>query len=211
MFRRRRRPPVLAELPDPRGEQARPGSLSRAELETFGGLLGTVHGSRAVLATGEESKSALALGLATVAAVEGRRAALVECDLTRPALATRLGLAAAPGLHEYLRWEAEAPQILQSLVPVGPASGRTAAPLTCVVAGGPAGDSSALLASEAFSHAIAKLRNAYDLLVLDGPPLLDEPSLLAVAPRVDKTLACGSRSGIPKRLGIHVDGLVVLA
>jgi Mrp family chromosome partitioning ATPase len=208
MLRRRRRPPVLAEIPDMRDGE-RPGSLDRAELGALGGLLNAVRDSRAVLATGDEGKSALALGLATVAAAEGARVALVECDLTGPVLAARLGLAAAPGLHEYLRGEAEAPQILQSLVLAGPASARAAAPLVCIPAGRPASDGPTLLASEAFAHAIAKLRGAYDFLVLDGPPLEDESSLAAAASRADATLACVSGAEIPRTLPGPVTGLVV--
>jgi len=161
-----------------------------------------------VLATGEEAKSSLALGLATAAAVEGRRAALVECDLASPTLAARLGLAAAPGLHEYLREEAEAPQILQSLVLAGPASGHAAAPLVCVTAGTPSPDGPALLASQGFQHAIAKLRSAYDLLVLDGPPL-EDPALPAAAAQADGTLVCASRSEIPGKFPVPVMGFAL--
>jgi tyrosine-protein kinase Etk/Wzc len=185
--------------------------MTRSELNAFEIALRAVGDSRVVLATGMGSKSALALGLATVAAVKGSRTALVECDLPRPSLAARLGLAPTPGLSEYLREEAEAGRILQPLVPAGPASGGATAPLTCVVAGEPGSDGPALLASEAFDHAIAKLRSAYDLVVLDGPPLRDELALLAVVTQADKTLACGSASVIPRKPVVRVDGLVVQA
>lgn len=206
--RRRRRPPVLAELPAPSGEPRRPGALGGAELETFGRLLGALGGARAVLATGGEGKSRLAIGLATAAATEGRRAALVECDLAAPSLAARLGLEPAPGLHEYLRLEAEAPQILQPLVLAGPGSAAAAAPLACVVAGRPAPDAAPLLASPHFAHAIAKLRAAYDLVVLDGPSLVD-PSLPTVAAQSDAALACVVSPRSWKRLPIAVRGLVI--
>ncbi len=208
MFRRRR-PPVLAELPAGAGESVRPGALSRAELAPLDALLKAMGDARVLFATGVEAKSALALGLATVAAAEGRRTALVECDLVLPSLAPRLGLAPTPGLCEYLRQEAEAPQILQPLVLTGPASGRAEAPLACVVAGEQVEDGLPLLDSEGFRHAVAKLRSAYDLLVLDGPPLDEVPSLLAVAARADRTLACGPRSDLPRKLKVPVDGLVL--
>lgn len=240
--RRRRRPPVLAELPAPSGEPRRPGALGGAELETFGRLLGALGGARAVLVTGGgrpgnapavapdasqsdsgvdaqaalasgiatfvAGKLTLAIGLATAAAAEGRRAALLECDLARPSLAALLGLEPAPGLHEYLRLEAEAPQILQPLVLAGPGSAAAAAPLTCIVAGRPAPDAAALLASPHFAHAIAKLRSAYDLVVLDGPSLVD-PSLPTVAAQSDAALACVVSPSSWKRLPIAVRGLVI--
>lgn len=209
MFRGAGRPPVLAEISPPRGDRVRPGALGRSQLEALGDVLRAVGDSRTVLATGDEGKSALALGLATVAAADGRRAALVECDLAAPTHARRLGLAAAPGLHEYLRGEAEAEQVLQALALAGPASGRAVAPLVCVTGGTPTPDGPALLRSPAFGHAVAKLSSAYDLLVLDGPPAHEETSLTAVAALADTTLASCSRSAAPETRGIRVDGLVI--
>jgi Mrp family chromosome partitioning ATPase len=210
MLRRRGRPPTLAELPAASQGEPRPGSLRRAELGALAAVLDAVGEARVVLATGT-GRSELATGLATVAATRGRRAALVECDLAAPVLASRLGLEPAPGLHEYLRREADAAQILQPLVLAGPAAAAATAPLTCIAAGAPTADASELLAAEGFGHAIAKLRSAYDLVVVAAPPLDEELSLLAVAARTDKALACGLRSEVPRRSPIRLDGLVVQA
>ena len=158
---------------------------------------------------GEEGKPGVALGLATAAAAAGRRTALLECDLGRPVLAEALGLKSAPGLHEYLRWEATAPQILQPAVLAGPSSGGATAPLICVVAGAPTPDGAVLLASESFRHAAAKLRGAYDLLVIDGPPGDDSAEALrAVAAEADATLACLGPSESFRRLPVPVTGIV---
>ena len=210
MLRRRLRHPVLAEVPAPSGESVRPGALGRAELEACSSLATALAGSRAVLATGA-ARSAVALGLAAAAVAEGRRVALLECDLAAPALAGTLGLSAAPGLHEYLRGDAEAAQILQSLVLAGPASGRAAEPLACIVAGEPEPAPAALLDSERCDHAVEKLRSAYDLLVIAGPPLTEDPdSLRALAAIADATLVCGGRAEIPRRLPVPVTGLVLV-
>jgi Mrp family chromosome partitioning ATPase len=212
MFRRRGKPPVLAAISAaaPAPSDARPGTLCRADFEALGALLAKLDGSRTVLVTGgEEGKREAALGLAAAATAAGRRTALLECDLGRPALAGALGLAAAPGLHEYLRWEATAPQILQPAVLAGPASGGATAPLVCVVAGAPTPNGATLLASEGFHHAAAKLRSAYDLLVLDGPPAgRGEGSLKAVAAQADATLACLGPSETFKRLSVPVAGII---
>lgn len=219
----RRNPPVLAEISvaPPGGERA--WRLRRSDYEALGGLLNALRGFRAVLVTGdEEGKSAAAVGLATVAAATGRRTALLECDIARPWLAEALGLAATPGLGEYLRREAGASEILQPLVLAGPASAGATEPLICIVAGVATSDASTPLASDDFAHAMAKLRNAYDLLVVDGPPpARDEGSLATVAAHADATLACVDRSrlrrGKPgralkpelRRLGAPPAGLVV--
>ncbi len=82
-----------------------------------------------------------------------------------------LGLAETPGLHEYLREDADATEILQSLVLAGPASGGATEPLACIVAGELEPSPVALLDSERCDQAIQNLRRAYDLLVIVGPPL----------------------------------------
>jgi len=213
MRRGRRRPPVLATISaaPPPGE-APAWRLRRSDYESLGSLLEALRGSRAVLLTGAEGgKTAAAVGFATVAAAAGWRTALVECDLARPTLAGSLGVLAAPGLGEYLRQEASAPRILQSLVLAGPASAGATSPLTCVVAGAPTPGGHRLLASEGFAHAISKLRNAYDLVVLDGPPLdRDATSLGAVATLVDATLACVAGAKAPRKPPVPLAGLVSL-
>ncbi len=203
---RRRTPPLLARIPEGRGEDGRPGSLDRAGLEAFLQLWSEI-GSGVVLVTGDEEGSEVAVGMAAAAAAGGRKAALLECDLARPSLAARLGLDAAPGFAEYLAHEAEAPEILQAAILAGPGSTLAAAPLVCIVAGNATGLGPVLLASESFRHAIEKLRDAYDVVILDGPALDDQSSLLATAPHADKVLAC-SRSRLPRRLRGVVDGMV---
>lgn len=197
-MRRRSRQPVLAEVPE-RRRGSRPGALNRAELEAFSGLAEAVADARAVVATGP-SGSAVALGLAAASTVGGRRTALVECDLAEPVLAETLGIAGAPGLHEYILGEAVPGEILQPLVPAGPASVAAGEHLTCVVAGATAKAPGPLLRSERCRHAIAMLRRSYEKVVLDGPPSSDDPSLLeAVATAVDVTIVCGRREELPKR------------
>jgi MinD-like ATPase involved in chromosome partitioning or flagellar assembly len=208
--RRRRRPGVLAEVRAPEGDASRPGALGRAGLAAYSRLAAALADSRAVLVSGP-AKSAAALGLAAAATAEGRRVALLECDLATPALAGTLGLSPRPGLHEYLREEAEAAQILQPLVLAGPASGRATKPLACIVAGEPTPTPVGLLDSERCDHAIEKLRRAYELLVIDGPPLSEDPDALrALAEHATTTIVCGGRAEIPKRLPLPVAGLVLV-
>jgi Mrp family chromosome partitioning ATPase len=185
--------------------------LDRTELEAFKGLSRSLDGSPVVLATGYDGKSTVALGLAAAAVAEGRATILVECDLARPTLAASLGLEETPGLAEYLRYEAEAAEILQTVVMAGPAAGRAVAPLVCIVGGAPTSHGPTLLAAESLRHVVSKLRNAYELVIVDGPPFDDEHSLRAVAAQVKKTLACCLESEVPKGLRADIDGLVVPA
>ena len=208
MLRRRSKHPVMAEVPASNGTSTRPGALGRPQLQALAGLATTLTGTGSVLLSGP-AKSPVAVGLAAAATAEGRRVALLECDLASPTLAGRLGLDATPGLHEYLSGEAEAAQILQPMVLAGPASARATEPLTCIVAGEVEPAPVGLLDSERCDHAIERLRRAYDLLVIEGPPLSEDPdSLRALAEHASTTLVCGKRGEIPKRLPVPVAGVV---
>ena len=211
MLRRRGKPPVLAEISaSPAPGDARPGTLRRADFEALGALLAKLAGSRAVLVTGgEEGKSAVALGLA--AAADRRRqadgAAGVRPGQPGACRGARPGALSGPSRVPALGGERAADP------PVGrprrPASGGATAPLVCVVAGAPTPDGATLLASEGFRHAAAKLRSAYELLVLDGPPTgRGEGSLKTVADQADATLACLGPSEAFKRLPVPVTGVI---
>lgn len=209
MVGRRRKPPVLAELPSRQRNDGRPGALGREELEALGGLADSVTGAGTVFATGP-ARSEVALGLAAVATARGGRVALLECDLAEPALARLLRLEEAPGLHEYLRGEVDASEILQPLVLAGPASGGAGEPLVCIVAGAREPQPVALLDSERCDKAIQELSRAYDLLVIDGPGLgEDAHSLQALSEHARATVVCGPRKTVPRTLPFKAAGLVV--
>lgn len=223
MPRRWKKPSVLAEISGSRPDGGRAWGLRRGDLESLGTLLEMLDETRVVLFSDEGGGGPqAAVGLATAAGAAGRRTVLLECDLARPGLAAALGLKPVPGLHEYLRWEAEASQIVQSAVLAGPESGGATAPLVCIAGGEATTEGGTLLSSESFSHAIAKLRNAYDLVVIGGPPLdRDGASLAALAAQADTTLACVGRERASgkalrelrstlRRRRLRVRGLVVV-
>ncbi len=163
---------VLAELGPPASSNGRAWGLRRGDLEALKGVLREVGHRGVVLVTGEEAPTGtLAVALAAAAAAAGTTTALIECDVERPRLAADLGLSPFPGLHEYLRWEVTPGDIVQSLTLAGPASAGAAGPLACVCAGRPAGDARTLLGLGSFHHMTRKLRDAYELVVLLGPPL----------------------------------------
>jgi Mrp family chromosome partitioning ATPase len=180
----------LAEIRERSEDDIRPGTLRRGDLDAFGRVLDALAGG-SVLVTGVgDWREETSIGLAAAAAARGTRTALVECDLESPRLASTLGLAEAPGLHEYLRRRAEAPQILQALALAGPASGAAREPLVCIVAGEPSSDGAGPVGSDEYRHAAARLREAYELVVLLGPPLGAEAALSPAAAGADSVLAC---------------------
>jgi len=184
--------PVLAEISAPRPGESGAWSLRRDDFEALAPVRERLDGHRVVVVTGSEGLVAgAALAVASAASAVGRRTVLLECELAQPSVAAGVGLKTAPGLHEYLRWEVAAPQILQPLVLAGPAARGAAGPLVCIVAGRPAADAPTLLGSESFRHATAKLGAAYELTVVVAPSLeYGNGSLEAVAARGDAVLAC---------------------
>jgi Mrp family chromosome partitioning ATPase len=198
MLRGRARLPLLAEIAGP-AEETGAWALRRADFEALDEVLPRLAEHRVVAVAGEGDETAIAaIALASAAAASGRRTILVDCGLARPRLAQQLGLAATPGLHEYLRWEAEPADILQPVMLAGAAAGGLAEPLVCVAAGRPAADAETLLRLQSFAHMTAKLRSAYELILLLAPPVLSEPGpCLVVAGQADATVA-GLPSGAVK-------------
>jgi polysaccharide biosynthesis transport protein len=200
---------VLAEIPSRSSPDLRAGALRRGDLQAFGGLLGELRDARVVLLTGTgASRRQAAVGLAASAAATGTRTVLLECDLVEPGLADALGLAQAPGLYEYLGGTVEAAEVLKPVVLAGPGSAEALEPLVCVVAGRSSAEGPRLFASEVFAKVLGGLRAAYDLVVIDGPPLRDEHSLRALIALTDSTIACLGPAE-SRNLPISVSGLVI--
>lgn len=201
---------VLAEIPSRPSPDLPAGTLRRRDLEAFDGLLAELRTRRSMLMTGDAPGCRrTAIGLAAAAAAAGTRTALLECDLAQPGLADALGLANAPGLHEYLRGTARVEQILNPVVLTGPGSGRATEPLACVVAGRPSRNAPRLLGGDGLARALAGLHDAYELVVIAGPRL-EEWSLLSLLwGHVDATIACLGRAEAKRKLSFPVAGVVI--
>jgi Mrp family chromosome partitioning ATPase len=191
MFGGRRKLPVIAEISSATSGESRVWSLRRDDFDRLEGVVEQVGERRVVMVCGHEDLvPVLSVGLAGAACAAGKRTILVESDLAQPRLAAGLGLSPSPGLHEYLRWEATAPEVLQSLALAGSRASATSEPLVCVVAGRPAPDPGTLLGLQSFRHMAAKLRGAYDLVVFSGPKIVSDPTCLdAIAAEADGVLA----------------------
>jgi polysaccharide biosynthesis transport protein len=128
----------------------------------------------------KDGKSVFAASLARNAAAAGWRVLLVDCDFGCPTIAKLFGLSAAPGLREIL-----AGGLLGG---TGTAMQEPAPRLNVITAGRTGGDSQELLASRSMGALLVSVRNRYDLVVLDTPPVLPVADALVLAPQVDATL-----------------------
>lgn len=210
MLRGRSRLPLLAEISGP--ADGRAWALRRGDFASLRGALPRLTEQQVLAVVGEgEAPAVAAIAIAAAASAGGRSTILVECDLARPKLAGSVGLAASPGLHEYLRWEAEPRDVLQPVSLAGAAAGNGTAQLVCFCAGRPAAKTETLLGLQSFAHMVAKLRGAYELVVLLAPPVLSEPTAcLAVAAQADAVVA-GEVKGSDRTVGKAIRRLPVPA
>jgi len=137
--------------------------------------------SRAILITSAlpaEGKSTAAMLLAASSASSGKNTVLLDCDLRQQAVSEVFGKK-QPGLSELLRGTAE----LSDVIEIDPVTN------TCVIpAGSMVPNPADLLMSRRMRDLIAQLRNRYDYIVIDAPPLLPVVDALALATMVDKIL-----------------------
>ncbi|HST70739.1 MAG TPA: hypothetical protein VLI94_13915 [Solirubrobacterales bacterium] len=189
MLRGRSRLPVLAQIAGP--AEGRAWALKRGDFAALDRVLPALEQHRVVLVAGEgEAPAIAAIATAAAAAAAGRRTMLVDCDLAQPRLAAHIGLDPAPGVHEYLRWEAEPADVLQPVALAGPAAAGASEPLVCVCGGRPATKAETLLGLQSFAHMIGKLREAYELVLVLSPPVAAEAAAcLAVVRQTDAVLA----------------------
>ena len=149
----------------------------------------------------QEGKSTVAASLALALTAAGTSALLVECDLRRPCLASRLGIDAAPGLGDYLGGKSTLLEVVQF---VRLSAGEAAASngkenrearwldekLAVVTAGSPSIRPAELLCSQRFRTFMAEAVGTYDVVVVDTPPMLSVADTLEIIPLVEGLLLC---------------------
>ena len=179
-----------------------------------------------------EGKSTVAASLAAAHAASGKRTMLVECDLRRPSLPTRLSLGRDPGLTDYLAGQASAADIVQVVMlreaamsgdggnGSRPLSETEAGRMGVITAGSQSMRPAELLGSVRFRAFLDEVKAAYDVVVIDTAPLLFVSDTLELVPLVDSIVMCvraeqttrdqgrAGREAISRLKG-HVTGIVV--
>lgn len=126
-----------------------------------------------------EGKSTVAANLATVMAQSGRRTLLVDCDLRRSRVHKVFGLTRSPGLTDFLTNSGELKQSLKLTVADG---------LDVLPAGSPVPNPSEHLGSRALRELLSTLEDAYDVIILDAPPLMAATDPVLLSTQVDATI-----------------------
>jgi succinoglycan biosynthesis transport protein ExoP len=128
-----------------------------------------------------EGKTTVALALARSAALAGERVMLLDCDVRQPSIGRSMGLDGGAGLTEYLQGRA-------TLEAVTHRDARTG--LAMVPAGNLEVSALSLFMSEAMASLLARLRQDYDLVLLDAPPAHALTDARVIAGMAEATLLC---------------------
>lgn len=150
----------------------------------------------------DEGKTTVAASLAFAMATAGRRTLLIDCDLRRPDLASRLEVDRTPGLTDYLAGEKASTEITRRIQLAKPPSSNGKQPsessegisLTVVPAGSPSPHAAELLGSRRFKQFLEQAVAAYDVVVIDSSPLLPVADTLEMLPSVDAVVLCTRES-----------------
>jgi Mrp family chromosome partitioning ATPase len=130
--------------------------------------------------TAYEGATAVTLGLAAALAQEAeRRVLVVEATLRAPSLERTLGLPAAPGLGAWLRADGDGLVALRRLEPWG---------FDVLAAGEPIAAPGELLGGERMADLLASLRESFDHVLVDCPPLETTADTLTLQDGLDGLL-----------------------
>jgi capsular exopolysaccharide synthesis family protein len=125
-----------------------------------------------------EGKSSTACGLAILFAEAGQRVLIIDADLRRPCIAEYLGIEGAAGLTTVLVGKASVDDVLQ----------RWGTDLWVLPSGSLPPNPSELLGSQHMADLLDELRERFDMVIVDCPPLLPVTDGAVVAARADGAL-----------------------
>ena len=124
-----------------------------------------------------EGKSSTACNIAYVLAEAGAKVLLLEADLRRPTVASKLGLSRTPGLSNLLISKGGFRDVIQHCA---------IAPIADVITSGDiAPNPSELLGSARMERLLAELKQEYDYIVVDLPPVTVVSDTLAISKLLD--------------------------
>jgi Mrp family chromosome partitioning ATPase len=161
---------------------------------------------RSILVTSglpEEGKTTVAGSLAFAMAAAGKTTLLVDCDLRRPMLSTRLQLKQSPGISDFLVGRATPEEILRTVefneahsrngsTPAVDEANPEPSPhkFACVPAGSSISRATETLGSPQFKEFIDQVSQVYDIVIFDSSPLLPVADTLEILPHVDAVIIC---------------------
>jgi capsular exopolysaccharide synthesis family protein len=146
-----------------------------------------------------EGKSTTALNLATVFAQAGQRVVIVDSDLRRPTLHKILHVSNNVGLTNYLLKQNSLEEVIQT----------TPVPMLDFMASGKLPSSSmSILNSLQMKNLIAELKQRYDFVFFDSPPILGVSDAAVLASEVDMAIQVIQYRRYPQPMNIRAKQLI---
>jgi len=136
-----------------------------------------------------EGKSTAAMLLAASSASSGKKTVLLDCDFHQQAISKALRNMHRPGLSELLRGTAE----LEDVLTKDPVTATYLIPVGSMVS-----NAADLLMSQRMRNLIAALREEFDYIVIDAPPLLPVVDALVLTTVADRILMIVEWSQTPR-------------
>lgn len=130
-----------------------------------------------------EGKSLSAVNLAYSLSQMEKKVLLIDCDLRRPSVAAKLGIQRDPGLSNYLTFQSELEEVIQ---PCGIPNEENA--FQVIASGLIPPNPVELLSSQRMSNLLQMLRQEYDYVLLDFPPVGEVSDALSMAKVIDGAL-----------------------
>ena len=130
-----------------------------------------------------EGKSLTATNLAYTLAQLNKKVILLDCDMRRPTLAEKMGIEKKPGLSDYLSAQKSRDQVIQNF-----SMNNGDVEFNVISAGENPPNPVELLSSARMDRLLNALREKYDYVILDLPPVNEVTDALAVAPKTDGML-----------------------
>jgi succinoglycan biosynthesis transport protein ExoP len=140
-----------------------------------------------------EGKTTVARHLAEAAARSGSRVLLLEVDLRQPTLARQLDIESGPGLADVLIGAIPMGEAIQSVdLQASPGEGVTGHTFDVLAAGAVLPPNPGeLLESHAMNAVLDQAKSAYDLVVIDTPPLTAVSDAFPLLTKVDGVVMVG--------------------
>jgi capsular exopolysaccharide synthesis family protein len=181
----------LVMLTNPRSVQAEAFRMLRTNVE----FVNLERGARTIMVTSavqSEGKSTTIANLAVAYALAGRRVALVDLDLRRPFVARFFNAEGRAGVTDVAVGRLD---LEHALVPVelvrgtgADADRRAGGELAVLPCGSLPPDAGEFVGTRALGAILRNLRERFDLVLIDAPPLLNVGDALALSARVDALL-----------------------
>ena len=141
-----------------------------------------------------EGKSTTIFNLAIVCAQAGQSVILVDCDLRRPTLHDLVNVSNERGLSNFLRGEGDAASFVQ----------RTAIPkLQVLTAGNMPMSEIGVLAGDKIRVMLDDLKQRYDLVLIDAPPVLGISDGSIIAREVDYVILVIQHRRYPREISLR--------